>query len=146
MQDLMMMLAGMGMLDEILDEMLDEMEGVDTVCPVCGKERTICGADFDTHTMNAMVCTECKNIVVFDKDGKTVTLGIDGSIAELVKETLIERGEVIAVESTEEATTEKEMIAFMAMIDSLLGDDALTEECDCESCDRTDCMSHPSNK
>lgn len=135
MNELMMMMAAMGM--------LEDLEEIDTVCPVCGKQRTVCGADFEDFTMSAMVCTECNNIIAFDKDGTTVTMGIDSSIAELVKQTLIERGEVVEVkhiEEEEEEETEEEM-SIMSIIDALLD-----SECDCENCDETNCAHHPSNQ
>lgn len=122
MEELMKLMAAMGM--------LEDLEKVDTVCPVCGKQRTVCGADFEDFTMSAMVCTGCKSVIAFDKDGTTVTVGLDNSIAKLVKQTLIERGEVVAVESEEEEMS----------IDELLS------ECDCENCDETDCIHHPSNQ
>lgn len=130
MNELMMMMAAMGM--------LEDLEEIDTVCPVCGKQRTVCGADFEDFTMSAMVCTECNNIIAFDKDGTTVTMGIDSSIAELVKQTLIERGEVVEVKHIEEET-EEEMSIMSIMYE-------LVSECDCENCDETDCIHHPSNQ
>ena len=130
MNELMMMMAAMGM--------LEDLEEIDTVCPVCGKQRTVCGADFEDFTMSAMVCTECNNIIAFDKDGTTVTMGIDSSIAELVKQTLIERGEVVEVKHIEEETEEE--MSIMSIMDELLS------ECDCENCDETDCIHHPSNQ
>lgn len=123
MEELMMLMAAMGMLEDLVE--------VDTVCPVCGKQRTVRGADFEDFTMSAMVCTECKNIIAFDKDGTTVTMGIDSSIAGLVKQTLIGRGEVVEVKQEEE---EKMSI------------DELLSECECENCDETDCAHHPSNQ
>lgn len=130
MNELMMMMAAMGM--------LEDLEEIDTVCPVCGKQRTVCGADFEDFTMSAMVCTECNNIIAFDKDGTTVTMGIDSSIAELVKQTLIERGEVVEVKHIEEETEEE--MSIMSIMDELVS------ECDCENCDETDCIHHPSNQ